>query len=60
MAKFDEQQSDSFKFKEPVIDLHYGSADVYGYISQDQVCLVPESCADDFTFISVGMQTGLD
>ena len=35
MKKFDESQSESFKFYNVIYDLHYGSGDVYGYISHD-------------------------
>lgn len=42
MKQFDERESSTFLFKEPIIDLHYGSADVYGYPSMDSVCLGPD------------------
>lgn len=42
------------------MDLHYGSGDVYGYNSLDTICIKPGRCADNFSFITVGMQTGLD
>lgn len=35
MNKFDERTSETFSFKEAIIDLHYGSGDVYGYNSYD-------------------------
>ena len=41
------------------MDLHYGSGDVYGYNSMDTVCIKAGKCADNFSFLTVGMQTGL-
>ena len=38
-AKFDDRQSSTFSFYDIVLDLHYGSGDVYGYASNDEVCL---------------------
>ena len=34
-AKFNNEQSKTFSFYDIVIDLHYGSGDVYGYPSND-------------------------
>lgn len=42
------------------MDLHYGSGDVYGYNSYDQVCIAPNSCAQNFSFATIGMQTNLE
>jgi hypothetical protein len=47
-------------FFDILTDLHYGTGDVYGYNSLDRVCIKPGKCADDFSFLTVGMQTGLD
>ena len=57
--KFDERTSTSFSFYNAVLDLHYGSGDVYGFNSHDKVCLTPTQCAESFSFMSVGMQRGL-
>lgn len=58
--KFNEKESDSFKFWNVIYDLHYGSGDVYGYISHDQVCINEDNCADDFGFMTVGQQVNLN
>jgi len=58
--RFDERESTTFKFYDVLTDLHYGSGDVYGYNSFDTVCIKPGSCADDFSFVAVGSQDGLD
>lgn len=58
--KFDERNSTTHKFYDVVVDLHYGSGDVYGYNSLDTVCIKPGKCAEGFSFLTVGMQTGLD
>ena len=42
-----------------VYDIHYGSGDVYGYNSHDTVCINRENCAQEFSFLNVGMQQGL-
>lgn len=34
-------------------DLHYGSGDVYGFLSTDSVCIKPDKCASDFLFMTV-------
>jgi hypothetical protein len=59
MAKFDERNSSTFSFYNVVLDLHYGSGDVYGYNSHDSVCILKGKCAHNFSFMSVGMQRGL-
>jgi len=58
--KFNELESDTFKFWNVIYDLHYGSGDVYGYIAHDKVCITEEYCADDFGFMTVGQQNNLD
>ena len=58
--KFDERNSSTFHFYDVIMDLHYGSGDAYGYNSHDSVCLKPGSCASDFSFVTIGMQQGLD
>lgn len=60
LAKFDERQSNSFSFYNSVMDLHYGSGDVYGYNSYDQVCLKPDVCVDNFSFLTVSHNRGLN
>lgn len=57
--RFDERDSSTFKFYDVLTDLHYGSGDAYGYNSIDTVCIKPGKCASDFSFLTVGMQTGL-
>jgi len=59
VPKFDERTSSTFRFYNAVLDLHYGSGDVYGYNSHDKVCILPDHCADAFSFLTVGMQQGL-
>jgi len=58
--QFDERKSSSFKFFNILTDLHYGTGDAYGYNSLDKVCIKPGKCAEDFSFLTVGYQTGLD
>lgn len=57
---FDERQSSTFLFEEGIVDIHYGSADIYGWQSMDTVCITSELCAANVTFLSVGMQNGMD
>jgi len=57
--RFDERTSKNHRFFDVLVDLHYGSGDVYGYNSIDTVCIRPGDCANDFSFLTVGMQTGL-
>ena len=57
--KFDERTSKTFNFTNVVVDLHYGSGDAYGFNSFDQVCLTQTACAQNFSFLTVGMQKGL-
>lgn len=59
MEKFDERNSSTFSFYNVVLDLHYGSGDVYGYNSHDRVCIVKGKCANNFSFMTIGMQRGL-
>jgi hypothetical protein len=42
------------------MDLHYGTGDVYGYESFDQVCISPSICTSQFSFLAVNYQNGLD
>lgn len=58
LPKFDERQSETFKFFNVIYDLHYGSADIYGYGAHDKVCILPGECADDFSMVAVGYQNG--
>ena len=58
--KFDERNSSTFSFFDSTIDLHYGSGDVYGYNSYDTVCLKPDACADNFSFLTVSYNTGFN
>ena len=57
--KFQERTSNTFSFYPALLDLHYGSGDAYGYVSFDQVCLTPESCSTEFSFLNVAEQSGL-
>ena len=59
ISKFDERTSDTFSFYNVVFDLHYGTGDVYGYSSQDQVCFDEDFCSPKFKFINVGYQKDL-
>lgn len=54
-TKFDERNSSTFIFNNVVIDQDYGKGSIYGYLSHDQVCVKPDKCADDFSFLSVGV-----
>ena len=58
--KFDERTSSSFSFFNVVFDLHYGTGDVYGYCSQDQVCFDETICSPNFKFVNVGYQKDLE
>ena len=57
--KFDERQSESHTFYNVVYDIHYGSGDVYGYNSHDKVCITSTDCADDYSFLNIGMHSNL-
>ena len=58
--KFDERLSTTFSTYDLVTDLHYGTGDVYGFNSIDQVCIKPDKCSNDFSFLTVFEQDGLD
>ena len=58
--RFDERNSTTYSFYEPTLDLHYGSGDVYGLNSHDQVCITPGNCSANFSFLTVGYQVNLD
>ena len=57
--KFDERQSSTFSFMSALLDLHYGSGSVYGYLSRDQMCLTDDKCSKDFAFINAVYQDGM-
>jgi len=59
IEKFDERNSSTFSFYSAMYDLHYGSGDVYGYNSFDQVCITKEFCAHNFSFLIVNAQKNL-
>jgi hypothetical protein len=42
-----------------LLDLHYGSGSAYGYNAHDSVCISETVCADDFSLMVVGDQSGL-
>ena len=52
---FDERESSTFLFYDIMVDQAYGKGDIYGYLSYDQVCVLPTKCAKDFSFLSVGL-----
>lgn len=52
---FDERKSSTFVFYNFIIDQAYGKGDIYGYLSYDQVCVLPTKCANDFSFLTVGI-----
>jgi len=52
-AQFDARNSSTSSFYDNTIDLHYGSGDVYGYNTYDTVCLKPDACTDNFSFMTV-------
>ena len=41
-------------------NLYYGSGNVRGENLHDKVCLSEDKCADNFSFLNVMMQSGLD
>lgn len=41
-------------------ELHYGTGDVFGYSSYDQVCLTKDKCIQDFNFLNVVWQNDND
>jgi hypothetical protein len=58
--RFDERNSTTYSYFDPVLDLHYGSGDVYGLNSYDQVCITNGSCTGNYSFINVGYQKHLN
>ena len=60
--QFQDEQSSSYENVDNIFgtNLYYGTGSVHGYKSQDQVCITPEFCSPDFTFIVVDQQNGLD
>ena len=52
-ARFDDEGSNSFQRRPGTEFLYYGSGSVNGNVVNDQVCITPEFCADDFTFMDI-------
>lgn len=59
---FHEDQSDSYEMIDDYLgtSLYYGTGEVHGKKSQDQVCITEDYCSDDFTFMVVMRQKGLE
>ena len=51
---YDERNSSTFLFYDIILDQAYGSGDIYGYFSFDQVCIKSDICISDFAFLSAG------
>ena len=62
VAKFEDEQSSTYKMTDTYYgtSLYYGTGQVHGLKSEDQVCITPEFCDADFTFMVVTEQHGLD
>jgi hypothetical protein len=62
--KFDERNSMTLVSNFGTKNLYYGSGNVMGENLHDQICLTNNSaindCADNFSFLNVMMQSGLD
>ena len=54
VPKYDETQSSTFSYLDDEEQtISYGSGDVTAYKVEDQVCITPDHCAEDFQFMLV-------
>ena len=62
MPLFKDEESSTYELDEFGRDtyLYYGTGQVKGDISVDQVCITPEFCDPEFTFMVIKQQWGLD
>jgi hypothetical protein len=58
-SKYDERKSSTFSLYPVLFDLHYGSGDVYGFLSHDTICVKEDKCASDFSLMVVAMQRNM-
>ena len=56
---FNEKTSTTHRFYDVVVDLHYGSGSVYGYNSIDHVCISKDTCATNYSFLTIAYETNL-